>query len=153
MRFKKILFPSDFSTSEQEALNYAGELARENQALLLIVHVEEPATVYGDGTFYYGIPDPDRKEVNEMLQRVKPSDPSVRCERYLVVGNPGLELAALAEREKVDLIVMSSHGRTGLARLVLGSVAEAVMRNAPCPILIVKPKIKLRDDEGKGDRP
>lgn len=151
MLFKKILFPSDFSTSEQQAFEYACGLAHESGAALLVAHVEEPATVYGDGTFYYGIPDPDRQEVNQMLQRVKPADASIPCEHRLIVGNPGLELAALAEREHVDLIVMSSHGRSGLARLVLGSVAEAVMRNAPCPILIVKPKIKLRD-ESQGDR-
>lgn len=143
MKLKTILFPCDFSTAEKAAFDYAAGLARENDATLLIAHVEEPPTMYGDGTFYYGIPEPDHEGVRKMLGDMKPCDAAVRYVHHLLQGDPALEIAALAEREGADMIVMSSHGRTGLARLVMGSIAEAVMRAAPCPILIVKPEVKL----------
>jgi nucleotide-binding universal stress UspA family protein len=146
MKFKTILYPCDFSTAERAAFDYACELARDNGAKLLIAHVEEPPVMYGDGTFYYGIPEPDHEGVRKMLAAYKPKDPAVKYEHHLLQGDPALEVIGLAERENPDLIVMSSHGRSGLARLVMGSIAEAVMRGAPCPILVVKPEVKLSQE-------
>jgi universal stress protein A len=145
MKLKTILFPTDFSTSENAALDYAADLARSNDAKLLIAHVEEPPMMYGDGNMYYGTHEPDHEGVQKLLHERKPKDTAVCFEHDLLQGDPALEIVALAEREHVDMIVMSSHGRTGLGRLVMGSVAEAVMRAAPCPILVVKPQVKLRD--------
>jgi len=146
MRFKTILFPCDFSTSETAAFEYAADLAAESDARLLIVHVREPAPTYAEGNFYLGIPLPDHDELRKMLVALKPK-PGVRHEHHLLSGDPAPQIADLAKREAADLIVMSSHGRSGWGRLLMGSIAEAVMRAAPCPILIVKPQCKLRDGE------
>lgn len=138
MQIKKILFPSDFSTTSDAGMALATSLARDAGATLLIVHVEEPPAAYGGGEMYYGIPNPDNAELTKMLQAVVPSDPSVSYEHRLVSGDPASEIVRLAEDEDVDLIVLGTHGRTGLKRLLMGSVAEAVVRRATCPVLTFK---------------
>ena len=135
MNARKILFPTDFSTLSNAALAHATTLARENGATLLIVHVEEPPAAYGMGEMYYGIPDPSDAALREMLHAVVPTDPQVRYEHHLLLGSPADEIVAYAEKEGIDLIVMGTHGRTGLTRLVMGSVAESVVRRATCPVL------------------
>jgi nucleotide-binding universal stress UspA family protein len=147
MKFKTILFPSDLSTAEAAAFEYAVDLAAESDAKLLITHVREPAPVYADGNFYLGVPMPDYEEISKMLVAVKPSRPGVRYEHRLLTGDPAPEVAELARRERADLIVMSSHGRSGFGRFLMGSIAEGVLRAAPCPVLIVKPTCKLLDGE------
>ena len=134
----KILFPTDFSSSSDYGLHYATSLARDNQASLLIVHVEEPPAMYGGGEMYYGVPEPDTAALTTMLEQVKPDDPQVRHEHRLIVGNPADKIVAVAKEEQADLIVMGTYGRTGLVRLLFGSVAEAVVRRAPCPVLTFK---------------
>lgn len=142
MKIQKILFPSDFSTKGDEALEYAATLAETYGAKLLILHVAEPPAIYGEGNFYYGVPEPDTEAMKFMLHKIKPNNPAVSYEHRLVEGVPDMEIAELAKREHVDLIVMSSHGRTGIGRLLMGSVSENVMRHAECPVLIVKPTTK-----------
>jgi universal stress protein A len=138
MNAHKILYPTDFSTMGQAALDMATSLARDGGARLLIVHVEEPPVVYGGGELYCGIEEPDRKELQRMLSEVVPLDASVACEHRLLVGNPAGAILQLAETEDVDMIVMPTHGRTGLLRLLMGSVAEEVVRKAKCPVVTVK---------------
>lgn len=135
MNIKKILFPTDFSHTGDAALHLATSLARDNGATLLIVHVEEPPVAYGGGEMYYGIPDPATEDLQRMLREIKPDDESVLYEHRLVTGDPAAAVARLAEEEHVDMIVMGTHGRTGLSRMVMGSVAEAVVRRAQCPVL------------------
>jgi nucleotide-binding universal stress UspA family protein len=139
MKANKILFPTDFSSSSDAPLAYATALARDMGAMLLIVHVEEPPMAYGGGEMYYGIAEPDYEALRRMLEDVKPTDPAVPCERRLVTGDPASAIVDLAREEEVDLIVMGTHGRTGLRRLLMGSIAEAVVRTAPCPVLTYKP--------------
>ncbi len=138
MNVHKILFPTDFSTTANEALRMAVSLARENGAKLLIVHVEEPPLAYGGGDMYYGVPTPSIDQIKTMLAEIDPGAPDVEVERHLVTGEPADAIVRLAEEEKADLIVMSTHGRTGLTRLLMGSVAETVVRRAACPVLTVK---------------
>lgn len=138
MHVKRILFPTDFSTSSDAGLHQATALARDSGAALLIVHVEEPPVAYGGGEMYYGVPNPDHAALHEMLQAVVPTSPDVKFEHRLIVGDPAAEIVRLAEAEKVDMIVMGTHGRTGLKRLLMGSVAEAIVRRAPCPVLTFK---------------
>jgi universal stress protein A len=138
MKTKKIIFPTDFSHLSDAALSHATALARDSNGLLLIVHVEELPTLYGEGAMYYGVPEPDLGALKKMLAAVVPDDPNVHFEHRWLVGNPAEELVSLAKREKADLIVMSTHGRTGLMRLLMGSVAEVVVRKAPCPVLTLK---------------
>ncbi len=135
MNLKKVLFPTDFSHSGDAALKTATALARDSGAKLLIVHVEEPPTLYGGGEMYYGMPEPSAEELRRMLEEVVPTDPQVPYEHHLITGDPAGALVRLAESEDVDMIVMGTHGRTGLFRLLMGSVAEAIVRRATCPVL------------------
>ena len=134
----KILFPTDFSHTGDAALEMATTIARDRGGKLLIVHVEEPPTVYGGGEMYYGLPDPATEDLQRMLGEVKPDDESIPYEHHLVTGDPASGIIRLAESEDVDLIVLGTHGRTGLSRLLMGSVAEVVVRRAPCPVLVMK---------------
>jgi nucleotide-binding universal stress UspA family protein len=135
---RKILFPTDFSHTGDAALRLATTLAREHDATLLVVHVEEPPAAYGVGEMYYGIPDPVTEDLQQMLARVVPTDPAVPCEHLLVTGEPATAITRIAQEEGVEMIVMGTHGRTGLMRLLMGSVSEAVVRSATCPVLTYK---------------
>ena len=139
MNASKILCPTDFSTMGQTALEMATSLARDRGATLVIVHVEEPPMAYGGGELYYGIEEPNREELKRMLSEVVPADPAVPYEHRLMIGSPATAIVEMAQRENVNLIVMPTHGRTGLMRLLMGSVAEEVVRKAKCPVLTVKP--------------
>jgi nucleotide-binding universal stress UspA family protein len=138
MKADKILLPVDFSTSDEIALKTASSLARDTGAVLLILHVEEPPLAYGAGDLYYGQPDPSSDELQRMLKAVRPKDPQIQYQHQLSTGDPADSIVRVAHAEGVDLIVMSTHGRTGVSRLVMGSVAEAVVRRAACPVLTVK---------------
>lgn len=138
MKAQKILFPVDFSEAGQHALALATSLARDSGATLIIAHVEEPPMAYGGGEMYYGVEEPNHEELRTSLASVMPTDPNVPCIHKLMIGDPAEAIVQLAESDHVDLIVMGTHGRTGLTRLLMGSVAEAVVRRAPCPVLTVK---------------
>jgi nucleotide-binding universal stress UspA family protein len=134
----KILFPTDFSPASEFCLEQATTLARARGATLLICHVEEPPLSYGGGEMYYGLPAAEERNLAELLEAVVPTHPAVPYEHRLLSGDPATEIVRLAEQEGVDLIVLGTHGRTGLKRLLMGSVAEAVVRRATCPVLTVK---------------
>ena len=138
MKAQKILFATDFSTCDDEALKMATSLARSRGAALLIVHVEEPPALYGEGMMYYGMPNPTADLQRMMLKKLVPSDPNVRYEHRLITGAPALAIIDLAEEEDVDLIVIGTHGRSGIDRVLMGSVAEMVLRRATCPVLTFK---------------
>lgn len=146
MNIKRILFPTDFSHTGDAALAFATSLAKESGGRLIVVHVQEAPLAYGGGEMYYGIPEPSTDELMEMLHKVKPTDPNVPVEYRLVTGDPSDAVVRMAEDDAVDLIVLGSHGRTGLTRLLMGSVAEAIVRKAHCPVLVYKqPTRKLAD--------
>jgi nucleotide-binding universal stress UspA family protein len=119
-------------------LETATALARDHGAKLIILHVQEPPFAYGGGELYMGIPDPDEDELRRMLAAVAPSDGQVPFERRMIQGEPAATIVRIAEEEKADMIVMSTHGRTGLMRMLMGSVAEEVVRKAKCPVVTVK---------------
>ncbi len=120
------------------ALAMATSLARDTGALLLIVHAEEPPTAYGGGELYYGMPEPAADDLRKMLHKIEPTDPAVRYEHRLITGDPAHAIVRLAKDEEVDMIVMGTHGRSGLSRMLMGSVAEAIVRRAECPVLTYK---------------
>jgi universal stress protein A len=139
---KTILCPTDFSENSELAFQMACRLARDYQARLVIVHVTPPPTViYGDQVV---LPPPPRdlEPLREKLRRVKPADTSIPTEHILAEGAEASEILNSADNVHADLIVMGTHGRTGLARLLLGSVAEAVLRKARCPVMTIKCQIK-----------
>jgi len=139
---KTILFPTDFSHYGDAALDLATSLARDHGAKLLIVHVQEPSPAYGGGEMYYGMALPDTDEIKNMISAVKPADPEVPFEHRIIQGTPASSIVRLANSESVDMIVMGTHGRTGLSRMLMGSVAEAVVRKAPCPVFTFKTPAK-----------
>ena len=138
MAQKTILFPTDFSTASDAALVHAESLARQMNARLLIVHVEEPPLAYGGGELYYGLPEPSSERILKMLEDVKPSDPSVPYTHRLTMGDPAGEVVRMATDENAEMIILGTHGRTGMTRLLMGSVAEAIVRRAPCPVLVYR---------------
>ena len=84
----------------------------------------------------------------ERLKEVRPTVPAVAYEHHCLPGTPVNETISFADENGIDLIVMASHGRTGISRLLMGSIAEGVLRRASCPVLIVKqPAAKTRTDQ------
>lgn len=142
MNLRSILFPTDLSRINDAALDFASALAAQAGAVLHIVHVDDmhdlnvPLAISGPYGTTYEIGD--RLAVRERLERVVPPIATVKHAHHYLEGMPIDEIVKFAEREKIDLIVMASHGRTGLARLLIGSIAEGVMRKAPCAVLVVK---------------
>ncbi|HTQ40051.1 MAG TPA: universal stress protein [Pirellulales bacterium] len=136
---KTILFATDLSPTCAVALKWATALARTLDARLLIVHVEQPGVPYGGGEVYSDhVFDQHSRTLLKMLEQVKPSDPEVPYSQRLASGDPAAEILRIANQESVDMIVMSTHGRSGLPRVLNGSVAENVIRHANCPVLIFK---------------
>jgi universal stress protein A len=133
-----ILCATDFSTSSEYAFRLAASLAEDHKARLVILHVAEAP----HASLYKGVPvsrqlDEQEREQQEKLDALQPPA-GVAVERRMVLGDPGEEILKIANELKADLIVMGTHGRTGLRRMVTGSVAERVLRHAPCPVLAVK---------------
>jgi nucleotide-binding universal stress UspA family protein len=140
----RILVPVDFSPHARAALDYAVELAATTNAAVDVLHVAEP-TAYAGPEAVAMLPDAtrgafvaERGEVRRELEGfVGATRPRVRDVR-IETGLPGDVIPAVAKAGEYDLVVMGTHGRGGLARLVVGSVAEVVMRRATIPVLTVK---------------
>jgi nucleotide-binding universal stress UspA family protein len=142
-----ILHPTDFSDCATHAFRVAGALARDHGARLVVLHVAPlPVVVYGEGVVP---PQPEvtQAELDAKLHQLQAPDPKVRVEHRLAEGDAATEILRAAEETSCDMVVMGTHGRTGLVRLLMGSVAEQVVRKAPCPVLTVKtplPAARLR---------
>ena len=136
----KVLVPIDFSTGAEQALRLATSLARDHNGELVLLHVEEPPMVYGGGDMYYGVAEPNREELIKMLREIAIDDSRLIVQHQLTVGPPAAAIVEFAANNAVDYIVMPTHGRTGFRRLLMGSVAEEVVRKAPCPVITVSPK-------------
>jgi nucleotide-binding universal stress UspA family protein len=137
---KTILCPTDFSADARPAFEVAGILAREGGGQLVVLHVERPPLATLGGTT--GVPplpvEYDRQRLREQLKRIQPSRPGIAIEHRLEYGDPVSVILRVAQEIDPDLIVMGTHGRTGLRRLLMGSVAEGVVRKASCPVLTVR---------------
>jgi universal stress protein A len=147
MQIRSILLPTDFSECGNYALSYAASLARSFGASILCVHVIEPMV---PTVGYSGMTEPlpiaditdqlensAERELPKIAEREEFA--GLETEELIVHGEAASEIVRVARERKVDLIVVSSHGRTGLGRILFGSTAEAVVRHAPCPVLVVKP--------------
>ena len=147
MNIRAVLHPTDFSEPTEYAFKLACSLARDHQARLLLLHVIAPPLTHGEA-LARAAPDSYRDQLRRELERVKPLD-AVKVERLLADGHPATEIVRTATENDCDLVVMGTHGRTGLRRLLMGSVAEEVLRKATCPVLIVKtPLPKERSTTG-----
>ena len=146
-RIRRILHPSDFSRASGAAFAKAVEMARANSAELLVVHVLTPVIpMVGDGyvspKVYEEIEATSRSQAQDALDRLlaKAKKAGVRVKSLLMEGVPHEQISRAARSKGADLVVIGTHGRTGLAKFFLGSVAGRVVSIAPCPVLTVRGK-------------
>jgi nucleotide-binding universal stress UspA family protein len=136
-----ILHPTNFSADANHALQLATDLARTYQARLVILHV---ADTLGPEKLTYGEaesgldPDRYRRQLADELRELVPAPAGVAVEYLLAEDEAAEEIVRVARERGCDLIVMGTHGRTGLDRVLMGSVAEQVIRTAPCPVLVTR---------------
>lgn len=133
---KTILHPTDFSELSESAFRLACSLARDHGGRILVLHVYPPPESHGE-VVARRQPDGYEEELRRVLDRVRPADPAVPVEHFLEEGPAAETILRFALEHGCDLIVLGTHGRTGLRRWLLGSVAEQVVRGAPCPVLTV----------------
>jgi nucleotide-binding universal stress UspA family protein len=132
-----ILHPTDFSDDSAEAARIALAVARDRGARLVVLHVA-PREI-ADGRFIVGpTPHAFREQLWDHLRRFEVAEPRVHIEPILKEGTPAAEILRTAQESHCDLIVMGTHGRSGLGCVLMGSVAESVLRSAECPVLVVK---------------
>jgi len=147
MQIRSILFPTDFSECGNYALSYAASLARTFGASILCVHVIEPmvpAVGYSGMTEPLPLADITDQLENSAGRELPKIAESEECagldvQELIVHGEAAAEIVRVAKERNIDLIVVSSHGRTGLGRMLFGSTAEAVVRHSSCPVMVVKP--------------
>lgn len=134
---RTILHPTDFSASSEAALVHACALAKDYGGEVVLLHVWEPLIVMG-GEQYPQVPPNDVEETMARLDVLPVPEPSVKVSRKVVVGEPAEEIVREAKQRPCDMIVMGTHGHSGVTRVLLGSVAEGVLRHATCPVLTVR---------------
>jgi nucleotide-binding universal stress UspA family protein len=134
IRVRNILYPTDFSTYSNQAYFHAVALAEHHGASLTILYVCTP----GQGGSETGCAGENRNYWQRQLEQIRPVNPAITVHHVLLEGEPAAEIVSYARASSVDLIVMGTHGRSGLERLLMGSVAEKVLREAPCSTLVVK---------------
>ncbi len=144
IEIEKILCPVDFSDSSDHALRYARAFSEAYGSELHLLHVIEvpylPSySTYGVPEMYFPMED-IQKECNETLDKLfeKYGGENYNIDGSVIVGTAFLEIVKKAKEGEFDLIVLGTHGRGGLKHLLIGSVAEKVVRKAPCPVLTVK---------------
>ncbi len=144
LKIRTILHATDFSPPADNAFQLACSLARDHGAKLVVLHVVSPAV---PADFLPPRPRPKsyRQMLRQQLRLVKPSEGEIELKHQLVEGDPATEILRVATELDCDLIVLGTHGRTGLERLVMGSVAEAVVRKAMCPVLTVRTPFFARE--------
>ena len=143
--FRKILCPVDFSEPSHEALTVANELALEFKSRLYALNVITPVPVISapTGPITFNVPlyeENLRAAVEESMQKIMKESVSEKLDAESIVtfGDAANTIIRTAEEKSIDLIVISTHGRTGWQRFFLGSVAEKVVRLAPCPVFAVR---------------
>jgi nucleotide-binding universal stress UspA family protein len=149
---KRMLVPTDFSTTSDLAVGYAIDLAKRYGASLHLLHVVEDAYLahaYPDGYFAElpGIHAKLRADAEQRLTEVftRCTAAAVPVTRQVVDGRPARLIAETAKALGTDLIVMGTHGRSGVAHFIMGSVAEHVVRTAPCPVFTVRDTTRVAD--------
>ena len=145
IQIKRVLLPTDFSEFAQPAADYAREFVERFQAQLHLLHVLE--TQVTTTQFVMGLTIPERieesaAEATDHLKKIY--DDQWSREHSLVYGTahgpPFVQIVQYARDNQIDLIIMGTHGRTGLPHVFIGSVAERVVQHAPCPVLTVRPQ-------------
>lgn len=147
---KNVLFATDFSPISEAAMPYAGAICRRFGGTLHLAHVLSDASLLmmtggvdyvSMGTIY----DDANTEAKEKLDRIATRFEGIPHRNYVRHGHVWKNLSEIIAANHVDLVVVGTHGRTGLGKLLLGSVAEDILRHAPCPVLTVGPKVSGHD--------
>ena len=135
-----ILHPTDFSESSRHAFETACSLVKDHNTRLILLHVTPPYTgpIPAEPAPNPLVSAESQEFLRERYTWPQPSDPKIVVEYRVAEGDAPREILRLAKALKCDLIVMGTHGRTGLRRFLTGSIAEEVLRNAACPVLAVK---------------
>jgi nucleotide-binding universal stress UspA family protein len=134
IRVRKILYPTDFSSYSNQAYFHAVALAQTHGASLTVLFVfnaDAPTPTHVDRATA-------RRYWQEQLEQIRPVDQDIEVSHVLLEGDPAREIVRFGRESGMDLIVMGTHGRTGKERLLMGSVAEKVLRGAACSVLVVK---------------
>ena len=155
LEIKKILVPIDFSDYSLKALDYAIDFATLTNAELFIVNVIEPIVYPTDFTMGEVVPTFESSiEVNfsEQLKKIAQEKIGDKLKYHLLTkeGRPFLEIISAARETDADLIIIATHGHTGMEHILFGSTAEKVVRKAPCPVLSLRDPIKGFSYEGNG---
>jgi nucleotide-binding universal stress UspA family protein len=136
---RTILHPTDFSAPCEEAFRVACALAKDQSARLVVVHVAVgPAVAMPHMPVPPPLPQDPRETLEAMRQRFQASAPDIQMDCRVAQGSAPARIVEAAQETQCDLIVMGTHGRTGLGRVLMGSVAEQVLRTAPSPVVTVK---------------
>jgi universal stress protein A len=147
LQHRTLLVPTDFSESSRKALHYAQRLAQQFGSTVVLVHVIEPVYVYPvDGLMHFpgDLRDgnmerrPETEKALGRLGELTAREGNIAVRTMTRIGRAFDEITAAAREQKADLIVISTHGYSGVKHVVLGSVAERVVRHAPCPVLVVR---------------
>lgn len=141
-KITKILVPTDLSDLSKRGVRYALELARENSAEVIVYHVIDVGDEWAEGHEHIHVSRDILGDNVKALDKFLASNFAdcinlVEVRKLVEIGKPFRALVEKAEREGVDLIVMATHGRTGLSHMLMGSVAEKVVSRATCPVLVV----------------
>jgi len=147
--FQRILHPTDFSQHSEVALQVARSLARDHGARLVLLHAVLPEFLPAPVSEVLLDLEIGHDGLEEVRSRATGSDLKYPVESHLRRGKPATEILRVASTSQCDLIVMGSHGRSGVSRLVMGSVTEEVMREAGCPVLTVKASMHSAVNEGQ----
>lgn len=142
---KRILCPVDFSDNSDHAMRYAAALAGTFNSELTLLHVVAPVVAVLPGET--ALPDTQQEDIDELAEACRErleqtvgalTADGLAVQHKVLNGVPFVEIIRYARDREIDLIIMGTHGRTGLGHLLIGSVAERVVRKAPCPVLTVK---------------
>ncbi len=144
----KILVPIDFSDYSKNALKYAVQFAKHFNSSMYLIYVIEPVIYPADFSMgQVAIPSMDtniQSRAEEELTNLAKNfvDPSIKVEIIIKTGKPFVEINETAKEKDIDLIIIATHGHTGVEHLLFGSTAEKVVRKAPCPVLTLREPIK-----------
>ena len=139
---KKILCPVDHSNCSKEALKYAVSFAIKDEAKLYLLHIIDIRS-FSESLDTMAPQIPDNETVQQLRNKLLDCIPEemrddMDVEAIVIQGIPFAEIISTSREKEIDMIVMGSHGRTGISHMMLGSVSEKVVRKAPCPVMIVR---------------
>jgi nucleotide-binding universal stress UspA family protein len=142
MNIKTILHPTDFSAASHYALELAFSLARDHGARVILLNVVEPPFYGGEPLMPIATLPDLRTEAENWFETLPKPKGNIETKQVIAEGDPVSQILRVAAEEHADFIVLGTHGRTGLSRLLMGSVAENVIRNAMCPVVAVKSPLR-----------